>query len=42
MSENKEQELQELNSQFFQMNKLFGKYPYSEEVKDVTLPDSME
>ena len=42
MSENKEQEPQELNRQFFANElKLFGKYPYSEEVKDVTLSDLM-
>ena len=42
MSENKEQEQQELNRQFFANElKLFGKYPYSEEVKDVTLADLM-
>ena len=33
---------QELNRQFFANElKLFGKYPYSEEVKDVTLADLM-
>ena len=42
MSENKEQEQPELNRQFFSNElKLFGKYPYSEEVKDVTLADLM-
>ena len=42
MSENKEQEQNELNRQFFANElKLFGKYPYSEEVKDVTLADLM-
>ena len=34
----KEEEKKELNRKFFQNElKLFGKYPYSEAVKDVTL-----
>ena len=42
MTENIEQEQTELNRQFFANElKLFGKYPYSEEVKDVTLSDLM-
>ena len=37
-----QEEKQELNRQFFANElKLFGKYPYSEEVKDVTLADLM-
>ena len=36
------EEQQELNRQFFANElKLFGKYQYSEEVKDVTLSDLM-
>ena len=36
------EEVNELNRQFFANElKLFGKYPYSEEVKDVTLADLM-
>ena len=35
-----QEEKQELNRQFFANElKLFGKYPYSKEVKDVTLAD---
>ena len=42
MTESQEEEKQELNRQFFSNElKLFGKYPYSEEVKDVTLADLM-
>ena len=38
----KEEEKKELNRKFFENElKLFGKYPYSEEVKDVTLSDLM-
>ena len=38
----KEEEKKELNRKFFQNElKLFGKYPYSEAVKDVTLSDLM-
>jgi len=37
-----EEPKKELNRQFFKNElKLFGKYPYSEEVKDVTLSDLM-
>ena len=37
-----QEEKQELNRQFFANElKLFGKYPYSEEVKDVTLSELM-
>ena len=40
--EAQEEEKQELNRQFFANElKLFGKYQYSEEVKDVTLADLM-
>ena len=36
------EEVNELNRQFFANElQLFGKYPYSEEVKDVTLADLM-
>ena len=42
MAENVEEAQPELNRQFFANElKLFGKYPYSEEVKDVTLADLM-
>ena len=42
MAENVEEAPKELNRQFFANElKLFGKYPYSEEVKDVTLADLM-
>ena len=42
MVENAEEAPNELNRQFFANElKLFGKYPYSEEVKDVTLSDLM-
>ena len=42
MVENAEEAPNELNRQFFANElKLFGKYPYSEEVKDVTLADLM-
>ena len=42
MAENQEEQKQELNKQFFANElKLFGKYPYSEEVKIVTLADLM-
>ena len=37
-----EEPKKELNRQFFKNElKLFGKYPYSEEVKDVTLSELM-
>ena len=42
MAENVDEQAKELNRQFFANElKLFGKYPYSEEVKDVTLADLM-
>ena len=42
MVDNAEEAQPELNRQFFANElKLFGKYPYSEEVKDVTLADLM-
>ena len=42
MEQPQEEQKQELNRQFFANElKLFGKYPYSEEVKDVTLADLM-
>ena len=42
MTENVEEEQPELNRKFFANElKLFGKYPYSEEVKDVTLAELM-
>ena len=42
MEKEKEEQPKELNRIFFQNElKLFGKYPYSEGVKDITLSDLM-